>query len=397
MANRVLFIGQVWPEPASSAAGFRILQLMRAFGTHKYDVHFATAAERTTRSTNLNEQGVFTHRILLNSNTFQQFVKELSPKVVVYDRYYTEEQFSWRVREVSTSITHVLDTEDLHFLRADRDETADRAKVVEIRNRELASIYRSDLSLIISSFEQRYLTEYLQISSDLLAYLPFWQENYQAASNQFENTADFYFIGNLSHKPNTAAVHTLARIWPEIKLRLPQAELFVYGNYTPQALLKYHSSKQGFHLAGAFDKPLDMLSAHRVLLAPLSFGAGLKGKIYEAMLYGIPFVSTSCGLEGFELTEPNEVIADDDADFVLKAVALYSDAELWNRISRNLQSDFEMQFGTSQFIDTFFEQLNSVIANLELHRRRNPVGDILRQQAFSAAMYLSKYIELKNQ
>ncbi|WP_298146775.1 glycosyltransferase family 4 protein [Flavobacterium sp.] len=396
MTNRVLFIGQVWPEPASSAAGYRILQLMRAFAIHNYEVHFATAAEPTQRSADMHQEGVVTHRIALNSSTFQEFVKVIDPSVVVYDRYYTEEQFSWRVREVSASIIHVLDTEDLHFLRADRDETSSPEKEAEVRNRELASIYRSDLSLIISSFEQRYLMEFLQISGDLLAYLPFWQENYQAESNQFDNTADFYFIGNLSHKPNTTAVHTLARIWHEIKLRLPQAELFVYGNYVPQALLKYHSPEQGFHLAGAFDKPLDMLRAHRVLLAPLSFGAGLKGKIYEAMLYGIPFVSTVIGVEGFELTEPNEVTAADDADFVLKAVALYSDVGLWHRISRNLQSDFEMQFGTSQYIDTFFKQLNIVMADLELHRRRNPVGDILRQQAFSAAKYLSKYIEQKN-
>ncbi len=396
MANRVLFIGQVWPEPASSAAGYRILQLMRAFAIHNYDVHFATAAEPTQRSADLHQEGVVTHRIALNSNTFQDFVKVLDPRVVVYDRYYTEEQFSWRAREVSPSIIHVLDTEDLHFLRADRDETSDLEKVAEVRNRELASIYRSDFSLIISSFEQRYLTEFLQISGELLVYLPFWHENYQVESNQFENTADFYFIGNLSHKPNAAAVHTLARIWPEIKLRLPQTELFVYGNYVPQALLKYHSPEQGFHLAGAFDEPLGMLRAHRILLAPLSFGAGLKGKIYEAMLYGIPFVSTSCGVEGFELTDQNEVIGDDDTDFVMKAVTLYCDADLWNRTSRRLQSDFEKQFATSQYFDAFFKQLNLVIGNVELHRGRNPVGDILRQQAFSAAKYLSKYIEQKN-
>ncbi len=396
MANKVLFIGQVWPEPASSAAGYRILQLMRAFEQRKYGVHFATAADASLRSSNLKEEGITTHKIVLNSSSFQDFIKVLEPKVVVYDRYYTEEQYSWRVREVCASIIHVLDTEDLHFLRADRDETSDPEKVADIRNRELASIYRSDLSLIISSFEQRYLTEFLHISADLLAYLPFWLENYQAESNHFEKTADFYFIGNLSHKPNTAAVQTLARMWPEIKLRLPHAELFVYGSYVPQALLKYHSPKQGFHLAGAFDKPLDMLRAHRILLAPLSFGAGLKGKIYEAMLYGIPFVSTSCGVEGFELTDPKEVTADDESDFVEKAVALYRDAELWNRTSRELLSDFDKQFATTQYIDTFFKQLNLVIGNVERHRERNPVGDILRQQAFSASKYLSKYIELKN-
>ena len=174
MTNRVLFIGQVWPEPASSAAGYRILQLMRAFVIHNYEVHFATAAEPTQRSADLHQEGVVTHRIALNSSTFQDFVKVLDLRVVVYDRYYTEEQFSWRVREVSASIIHVLDTEDLHFLRADRDETSNPEKVAEVRNRELASIYRSDLSLIISSFEQRYLSEFLQISGDLLAYLPFW-------------------------------------------------------------------------------------------------------------------------------------------------------------------------------------------------------------------------------
>ncbi len=378
MTYKVLFIGQVWPEPRSSAAGMRILQLMRAFQQRKFEIHFATAAEESLRSSNLEEAGITTHKIVLNSNSFQEFIASLAPQIVVYDRYYTEEQFSWRVKEVGRNIVHVLDTEDLHFLRASRDTTMNEKQISDIRNRELASIYRSDITLIISSFEMEVLVNSLTTPASLLSYLPFWLEDWLPKENRFENTKDFYFIGNLSHKPNTDAVSALAKLWPEIRSQLRDAELFIYGNYAPQKLLKYHAPKNGFHLAGSF------------------FGAGLKGKIFEAMQFGIPFLTTSCGLEGFEISEKSPVLADLQNDFVQKAVALYSNADLWNKISSGLQFDFERQFVTSKYVDAFFDQLQVIVDDIDLHRRRNPVGELLQQQAFSASKYLSKYIEIKN-
>lgn len=396
MSYKVLFIGQVWPEPRSSAAGMRILQLIRAFQYREFEVHFATAADPTPRSSNLEEAGITTHKIVLNSSTFQEFITLLAPQIVVYDRYYTEEQFSWRVKEVSRQIVHVLDTEDLHFLRASRDGAMNEKQISDIRNRELASIYRSDLTLIISSFEMEVLVNSLTIPSSLLSYLPFWLENRPPKVNRFENTKDFYFIGNLSHKPNTDAVLALAKLWPEIKSQLRDAELFIYGNYVPQKLVKFHAPQHGFHLAGSFDQPLEQLCEHRLLLAPISFGAGLKGKIFEAMQFGIPFLTTTCGLEGFEISEKSAVLADLQTDFVEKAIALYSDAELWSKISSDLQFDFEKQFVTTEYVDAFFNQLQVIVDDPDLHRRRNPVGEILQQQAFSASKYLSKYIELKN-
>ena len=130
--------------------------------------------------------GVNTHSIDLNDSGFDSWIAAIDPDIVVFDRFVTEEQFSWRVRENCPSALRILDTEDLHFLRESRRlilldrETSDEGETnddiepySDIALRELASIYRSDLSLIISEAEMDLLTGTFSIPSPLLHYLPF--------------------------------------------------------------------------------------------------------------------------------------------------------------------------------------------------------------------------------
>ncbi|UZJ65054.1 hypothetical protein OKW96_01845 [Sphingobacterium sp. KU25419] len=113
--QEILFIGLVWPEPSSSAAGFRIIQLLKSFQNNGNTITFASAASRSPYSADLSAMGIHEVEIKLNDASFNDFVQELNPNIVVFDRFMTEEQYSWRVAQECPDAVRILDTEDLHF------------------------------------------------------------------------------------------------------------------------------------------------------------------------------------------------------------------------------------------------------------------------------------------
>ena len=122
LARKVLFIGLVWPEPTSSAAGTRIIQLIQLFLANGDEVHFASAASKSDFSFELTTLGVIEHQIKLNDSSFNDWLKELNPFIVVFDRFMIEEQYGWRVQQECPNTLRILDTEDLHFLRHARQQ-----------------------------------------------------------------------------------------------------------------------------------------------------------------------------------------------------------------------------------------------------------------------------------
>ena len=180
----ILVIGFVWPEPNATAAGGRMLQLIRFFLEFGYQVTFASTAIKSKLSFDLDSLGVSDIVIQLNNASFDDFIKGLNPDIVLFDRFLTEEQFGWRVAEFAPEAIRILDTEDLHSLRKTRETMFNKGEIfsvvkwvqAEITKREVASILRCDLSLIISTYEMHLLTDVLKIDTDLLHYLPFFQD-----------------------------------------------------------------------------------------------------------------------------------------------------------------------------------------------------------------------------
>jgi hypothetical protein len=122
MQSTLLVIGFVYPEPNSSAAGSRMLQLIAAFQAQNYNVVFATSCKKSDNAFDLESIGVSVVQIKLNQSSFDVFVKTLNPAIVLFDRFMTEEQFGWRVHEQCPDALKILDTEDLHFLRKGRQK-----------------------------------------------------------------------------------------------------------------------------------------------------------------------------------------------------------------------------------------------------------------------------------
>jgi hypothetical protein len=235
--KHVLIIGFVWPEPKSSAAGSRMMQLIYAFLSNGYQVTFASPCQKNENAVNLSEIDVNQVEIALNSPSFDVFIKELKPSIVMFDRFTMEEQFGWRVVEHCPDALRILDTEDLHGLRKGRQQAFKDGKYFskeylfnDFSKREIASIYRSDISLIISEAEMEILQTEFKIDQQLLYYLPFMLDEVSDETKKklpkFDEREHFISIGNFLHEPNYNSVLYLKEVlWPLLNKGLPEAEL----------------------------------------------------------------------------------------------------------------------------------------------------------------------------
>tara|TARA_R110002073_G_scaffold40547_5_gene115126 strand:- start:248160 stop:249398 length:1239 start_codon:yes stop_codon:yes gene_type:complete len=406
----VLFIGLVFPESSSTAAGSRMLQLLSYFKANAYKIVFASAAQQGVFSDDLAALIDAQAAIELNNASFDTFISDLNPNLVVFDRFISEEQFGWRVAEKCPDAIRILDTEDLHCLRTARQEAfknnttfnVDTLIHYDSTKRELASIYRCDLTLIISSVELELLTNHFGVSAGILLELPFLLPNISANEIKdrlaFEDRIDFMTIGNFKHEPNWQSVVYLKKtLWPLIRKQLPTARLLVYGAYPTQKVNDLHNEKEGFIVKGRAENAHRAIEAARVLLAPLQFGAGLKGKLIEAMQNGTPAVTTSIGAEGmYGDMEWNGFIEDNPVEFANKAVKLYTDKPCWLVAQQNGMNIVNKRFDINNWSLKFKQTLDELQSNLIQHRTHNVIGNLLQHHTLQSTKYLSKWIEEKN-
>lgn len=409
MHKHVLIIGFVWPEPKSSAAGSRMMQLIEAFKRHNYQITFASACAKTNNAFNLETIGVSQKNIALNSSTFDDFVKVLNPEIVIFDRFMTEEQFGWRVAEHCPNALRILDTEDLHCLRRGRQQAFKDGKSFdktylfnETAKREIASIYRSDLSLIISEVEMEILKNDFEIDESLLLYLPFMlepiSENKKSLLPDFEYRNHFITIGNFFHEPNYNAVLYLKdTIWPLIRKQFPKAELHIFGAYASQKVNQLHNEKQGFLIRGFAENVNDVMQNARVCLAPLRFGAGLKGKLVDAMQNGTPCVMTSIASEGmFGDMDASGFIDDDPELFAKKAIELYENKNLWKQKQSKGYEVINKRFDKTNFQKVLLKHIELTIQELSKKRLNNFTGRMLQHHQLQSTKFMSKWIEEKH-
>lgn len=406
VTKKLLIIGFVWPEPNSSAAGGRMMQLISLFQKQGFTITFASPAQDSEFMVSLADFGVDKVAIALNDSSFDLFVKELQPDVVLFDRFMVEEQFGWRVAEQCPNAIRVLDTEDLHCLRLARQNAFKFKRSFEISDilvedvakREIGSILRSDVSLMVSEYEMEVLQSIFKIDESLLVYLPLVVEKVDWNPLSFNQRHHFVFIGNFLHEPNWNAVQYLKEvIWPLIRKQLPSAVLAIYGAYPSQKVFQLHNEKEGFLIKGRAESAKVVISNARVVLAPLRFGAGIKGKLLEAMEYGTPSVTSPIGAESMHgALDWNGSIEDNPQQFADAAVQLYQDEILWKQSQQNGFEIIQQRYLKELFEDDFEKELSFLEVNLKKHRQNNFLGQLLNHHTMQSTKYMSRWIEEKN-
>ena len=407
--KKLLIIGFVWPEPKSSAAGIRMMQLIDFFLSKGYQITFASSSSKGNKSVNLAAKGIEEKIIELNHSSFDVFISKLNPSIVLFDRFMMEEQFGWRVAQQCPNALKILDTEDLHCLRKAREEAFKDTALLnrdylfgKIAKREIASIYRSDLSLIISEAEMVLLKTSFEVPEALLCYLPLLIKN--LTPNDISNLPSFterkhlITIGNFLHAPNLDSVIYLKKyIWPKLRAKLKNVELHVFGSYANDYAKQLQNENDNFFIQG-FTPDVDMIMKNaKICISPLRFGAGLKGKFFDAMKNGTPFITTSIGAEG--ILDPKQIynfVTDDASIMIDHIVQLYTSEELWSLQQSLGFSILSEKFNKSIHLDKFAYRLNQIIESRHEHRLSNFTGLMLQHHMMQSTMYMSRWIEEKN-
>ena len=392
-----------------------MLSLLRLFQSMGWDVHYASPAARGEHEADLESMGVQTEVIRLNCSSFDRYIAQLAPQAVLFDRFMMEEQFGWRVATICPQALRLLDMEDLHSLRRARHEAVKKglsATAADLHTddakREVASIFRCDLTLVISEAEYEILQSAYQIPRSLMVYCPFLLSPYEEQRRPYEERAHFISIGNFRHAPNWDAVLQLKQgVWKTIRQALPHAELHVYGAYVPPKAMQLHNEKEGFLVKGWARDAREVMATARVLLAPLRFGAGLKGKLTEAMLCGTPSVTTNIGAEGVlanaqerqdwngrvieDVQSPENALA-----FASSAIELYEDSTLWQRSQSRGDQILAARFDQQEIKERVKHAITDIMHNLTAHRKANFIGAMLQHQTMKATQYMAQWIEEKN-
>lgn len=385
-------------------------QLITLFQQHGFAITYASPASDSDNMLNFDALGINKIRIEPNNPEFDDFISGLMPHIVIFDRFMMEEQFGWRVAQHCPQALRILETVDLHCLRHARQQASREGRDTQPEDlfnqtalREIASIWRCDLSLIISQPEMDLLCSPFAVDEAKLHYIPFMLDKRQideAVSTWpgFDRRLHYVSIGNFLHPPNRDAVLQLKQhIWPLIRQALPQAELHIYGAYPSEQIHQLHKPSQGFFIDGWTPDALETISRSRIMLAPLRFGAGLKGKLVDAMMAGTPSITTTIGAEGMSADGCwAGTISDDIEEFARAAATLYQDEAAWNQARQTGPDILKGMFDRQQHGPALIDRINSLGENLAAHRQANFTGAMLTYHTMKSGEYMARWIETKN-
>ncbi|WP_369040558.1 glycosyltransferase [Stenotrophomonas maltophilia] len=245
----------------------------------------------------------------------------------------------------------VFDTVDLHYLRERRGaQVAGDAGLLRnaehTRASELAVMGQCDITVLVSAAErEQLLADAPQVRVELISNL----HDVAGAGAPFAQRHDLVFVGGFRHPPNLDAMEWfIAEVFPIIRARLPQVRLHCIGANAPDALLARAAAQPGVQMHGFVEDIVPYMDGARIAIAPLRFGAGVKGKINLSMAHGQPVVGTTCAVEGMHLQAGEDVlVADDAAGFADAVVRLYQDPQLWQQLAdaglANVARHFSLQ------------------------------------------------------
>ncbi|GAB3378468.1 glycosyltransferase [Lysobacter fragariae] len=354
-APRVLVIDAQTPQPDRDAGSLRMLNLMRLMREEGAQVSFLPA--------NLASDGRYTQALQqLGVETWHSPFARRPPTwlrehghrfdTIVVCRHYIASEFLPLLREHAPQARIVFDTVDLHYLRESRGAqlTGDPAlarTAQHTRALELDVIARSDVTLVVSEVERALLAnDAPQARVEVLSTL----HHVSGPGRSFAHRADLVFVGGFRHPPNVDAVCWFVdEVFAKIRARLPQVRFHCIGGDAPTEVTAL-GSRPGVVVHGHIKDIQPHMDGARIALAPLRYGAGVKGKVNLSMAHGQPVVATSCAVEGMHLHAGEDVLVADDADGFAEAVLrLYGDEALWLKLAanglRNVERHFSLDAG----------------------------------------------------
>lgn len=337
--KRVLIFDACTPTPDQDSGSLRMMNLMIIFKQLGHQVTFIpeNMAHFDQYTSQLQQLGVE----CIYAPTFSSPIEYLSSHGVYFDvvllsRYYVAEPLMPMIRQYCPEAQLLFDTVDLHYLREERmAEVANNAAQIKAaavtKQKELAVARACDTTLVVSPYEQSVLAkEFPDLDVQILSNI---HEVYGRLKG-YQARKDLVFMGGYQHTPNVdGLLWFIDDIWPIIQRALPEVQLHVVGSKAPPQI-EALGVLDGVVYHGFVEDIEPVMCDYRIAIAPLRFGAGVKGKVNMSMSYGQPVVGTAVAVEGMYTTHGQDVMMSDDPEsFAEHVIELYQDSDLWHRIS----------------------------------------------------------------
>lgn len=337
-AQRILVIDHHLPmhdRDSGSLRMFQILTLLRKLG-HRVTFLPDNMADIPPYGDDLRQRGIeVLHHPYVTK--IADFLRQEGAKydAIVLSRCDFARKHMEHARQYAPNARLIFDTVDLHFVRTHREAqlTNDPAIKEQARDKEDAEYRLIDLAdetWVVSTAEQELLAQErpgkpVYVVSNIV--------DSPGSATPFADRKDFLFIGSFQHTPNIDAVVFFGReILPFVQRDLPAAKFFIIGDKAPPEVIAL--AGENVIVTGLVPDARPYFDTVRLSVAPLRYGAGVKGKINQSMGLGVPVVATTIAVEGMDLTNrENVLIADSPSDFARDLIELYNSPGLWNRIS----------------------------------------------------------------
>jgi GT2 family glycosyltransferase len=356
---RVVVFDERVPTPDRDAGSLRMLMILKSLAAwaHVTFVPF-------NRPQSLNYERALWRAGIETADAveYRRLLKQESVKAAIVSRPSMGSAFIHRIRRLDPKVTIVFDMVDTHFVRFQREyeisgKTAALAEAKRYRKLERKLAQASDLVWCASAEDKQAMER--ESPNTRIEVVPTIHQLHDSGK-AFADRQDLLFIGNFAHRPNEDAIlFFLREIYPLVRQRLPEVRLDIIGDYASDALKAYDSAE--VRIRGYVPDVEPYLRNARVFIAPLRFGAGIKGKVGEAMARGIPVVTTAIGAEGFGATHGVDImLADDPASFAEAITQLYSNSELWQRLATNSRLLIKKHFTPEVIAETINRSIREV-------------------------------------
>ncbi len=352
--QRALVIDASTPRPDHDSGSIDTYNYLLSLRKMGFEVHFISVAD---------------------SEIYDQYVQDLQKRGIycLNAPYLTSiEDFLWRygkdlnlimlfraphggkyidqVKEYAPQAKIVFNTVDLHFLREMRANdvtgTTDPGTNRMVENDEISIMRKADATIVVSEFEQKFL---IAMDGPIKSHWITVPRQVAGKVRDHSTRSNILFIGSYPHQPNIDAVfYFVEKIWPLVSPRLPGCEFWIVGSGVPPEIDAL--ANESVKVIGFVPELSDVFDRVRLSVAPLRYGAGIKGKILTSLGYGVPCVATSIAAEGMGLTHGTDVlISDEPAEFADLIVELYENREKWEQISDNGLALVQCKYSLEQF------------------------------------------------
>ncbi len=336
--KNILVIDHHLPMPDRDSGSLRMFQILKLLHQVGHPITFVpdNLADTPPYTAELRKRGIkIVHHPYIKKVRDYLIAHGSEFDVVVLSRCQFARKHIADVRSYAPQSRIIFDTVDLHFLREEGEahltgDTEMRRKAQETKEHEYDLIDQSDETWVVSSAEQRLLQkEWPDKSIQLVSNIV----DVPGSRTPFALRRDLLFIGGFQHPPNIDAVlFFLNEIYPLVSKRLGDAKFYILGDKAPPEIVALATER--IVIAGLQRDVRPFFESVRLSIAPLRFGAGVKGKINQSMAFGVPVVGTSVAVEGTELNDREEIlVADEPEEFARALIELYESEELWTRLS----------------------------------------------------------------